>query len=261
MKASERHLPDDLAFEDLEEEWDDDDSADGGPGLLPWLALLVLAASTAGIGMGLSWLFAPSSDMPMIAMPNWLQRDSAQPELPVMTEVADLPVSNIRPNTTVNNRPAIGQIEDAQATTGSATGTTPARPSEVAANLRATRDFTDSPELSGLTLRDVAEPVVEEPQAILAAAPSFVAAPLEVVPPDSGVIDLGDNKGEGNFLVLVSYQNDASLTQARQVVTDAFVRQMGGETYIQVAAFSQLEYARHMADELQAQGLSVTITQ
>ncbi len=249
MKASERHTPDDLAFEDLEEEWDDDDGGDGGSGFLSWIALLVLAASTAGIGMGLSWLFSASNDTHVIAMPDWLQRDTPPSEPPVMVDVADLPQSSLP-----------------QSNVGSGLNPTPerspltpnnpqVRPPQ--ANLRATRDFTDSPELTAPPLRETTPP---EPQAVFAAAP--VAESFEVVPPDDGgVIDLGENRGEGNFVVLVSYLNDASLAQARQVVTDAFVREMGGTTYIQVAAFSQIEYARHMADELQAQGLDVTITQ
>ncbi len=204
--------------------------------------------------MGLSWLFSPSNNVPVIAMPSWFQREADTPaDAPsLIVEATDLPQSNVGTGADIAPEPA------PLTTANNAQGP------QAAANLRATRDFADSPELVALPLREappsgIAAP---EPQAVLAAAPVALSEPFEVVPLDNGgVLDLGENKGEGNFVVLVSYQNDASLAQARQVVTDAFVRELGGTTYIQVAAFSQLEFARHMAEELQAQGLDVTITQ
>ncbi|MGK7911499.1 MAG: hypothetical protein AB4050_08455 [Synechococcus sp.] len=74
-------------------------------------------------------------------------------------------------------------------------------------------------------------------------------------------LDLGPSFGEGSYLVLMAYQGDNSLSQARKYSRGAFIKQLDGETYVQLAAFDQLEYARHMADNLRNQGVSVLILQ
>ena len=74
-------------------------------------------------------------------------------------------------------------------------------------------------------------------------------------------LDLGPSLGEGSYLVLMAYQGDNSLSQARSYSQGAFIKQLDGETYVQLAAFDQLEYARHMADDLRKQGVAVLILQ
>ena len=74
-------------------------------------------------------------------------------------------------------------------------------------------------------------------------------------------IELGPDLGEGSYLVLMAYQGENSLTLAREYSQEAFIKQYDGKTYVQLASFSQLEYARHLADRLRSQGLSVLILQ
>ena len=72
-------------------------------------------------------------------------------------------------------------------------------------------------------------------------------------------LELGPEYGEGNFIVLMTYDGDDSLTLAREYSAGAFVKQIGGDRYIQLAVFDQIEYARHLADRLRNQGLSVLV--
>lgn len=74
-------------------------------------------------------------------------------------------------------------------------------------------------------------------------------------------LELGPDLGDGNYLVLMAYQGEDSLSLAREYAQGAFIKQYDGKTYIQLASFNQLEYARHMADNLRRQGLSVLILQ
>lgn len=72
-------------------------------------------------------------------------------------------------------------------------------------------------------------------------------------------LELGPEFGEGNYIVLMTYEGEDSLTQAREYSAGAFVKQIDGDRYIQLAVFDQLEYARHLADRLRRQGLSVLV--
>ena len=72
-------------------------------------------------------------------------------------------------------------------------------------------------------------------------------------------LELGPQYGEGNFIVLMTYDGDDSLTLAREYSAGAFVRQINGARYIQLAVFEQVEYARHLAARLRNQGLSVLV--
>lgn len=71
---------------------------------------------------------------------------------------------------------------------------------------------------------------------------------------------LTPDQGEGTFLVLINYQGDESLNQARQLSQGAFVKDIGGQKYVQLASFEQLEYARYMADKLKIQGIPATVS-
>ncbi len=72
-------------------------------------------------------------------------------------------------------------------------------------------------------------------------------------------LDLGPEFGDGEFLVLMTYQDESSLIQAKQHSQGAFVTQFNGVNYIQLAVFDQLEYARHMADNLRREGISAIV--
>ncbi|MGK7910856.1 MAG: hypothetical protein AB4050_05130 [Synechococcus sp.] len=72
-------------------------------------------------------------------------------------------------------------------------------------------------------------------------------------------LELGPEYGEGNFIVLMTYDGEDSLTLAREYSAGAFVKQVEGDPYIQLAVFDQLEYARHLASRLRNQGLSVLV--
>ncbi|MEM9566809.1 MAG: hypothetical protein AAF974_00740 [Cyanobacteria bacterium P01_E01_bin.34] len=72
-------------------------------------------------------------------------------------------------------------------------------------------------------------------------------------------LELGPEYGEGNFIVLMAYEGDESLVLAQEYSAGAFVRQLNGDSYIQLAVFDQIEYARHLADRLRNQGLSVLV--
>lgn len=72
-------------------------------------------------------------------------------------------------------------------------------------------------------------------------------------------LELGPEYGEGNFIVLMTYEGDDSLVLAQEYSAGAFVKQINGDRYIQLAVFDQIEYARHLADRLRNQGLSVLV--
>ncbi|MEM8714409.1 MAG: hypothetical protein AAGE92_01315 [Cyanobacteria bacterium P01_G01_bin.4] len=114
---------------------------------------------------------------------------------------------------------------------------------ETAANRRQNRDARES-EVE--VQRDGDRELVETPNVAVATT-------------TSPRLELGPSFGEGSFLVLMAYQGDNSLSQARKYSQGAFIKQLDGETYVQLAAFDQLEYARHMADSLRNQGVAVLI--
>lgn len=71
---------------------------------------------------------------------------------------------------------------------------------------------------------------------------------------------LGPQGGAGTYLVVIRYQGEASLAQARQVSAGAFVKTIDGQEFVQLAAFQQVEHARYMAEDLRRQGFAVQVT-
>jgi hypothetical protein len=118
--------------------------------------------------------------------------------------------------------------------------------------------------------------VEETPDPDLATSPELASTPASATPTPaamavnptthpvrvnpSGSDPLGPDQGEGTYLVLMDYQGDGTLAQARQVANGAFVKDIDGQKYVQLASFQQLEYARYMAEELRKKGISTTIT-
>ncbi|NJO85325.1 MAG: hypothetical protein HC818_00205 [Synechococcaceae cyanobacterium RM1_1_27] len=72
---------------------------------------------------------------------------------------------------------------------------------------------------------------------------------------------LDPSRGEGVFLVLMDYSGDQSLERARSVSEEAFVTNIEGEQFVQLASFEQVEYARYMADTLRQQGIPASVSE
>ncbi|MBD2099514.1 SPOR domain-containing protein [Leptolyngbya sp. FACHB-261] len=67
--------------------------------------------------------------------------------------------------------------------------------------------------------------------------------------------------GSGIHYVVMNLSSERSLNQARRVVGDAYVRQLNGQSYIQLGAFSDPENARKRANALQSAGLPAAIVE
>ena len=85
-----------------------------------------------------------------------------------------------------------------------------------------------------------------------AAAPPATTTPATTTPSSS-------TAAGGNYYVVTSFTGDASLSQARDVVSDAFVRNFSDGTYIQVAAFDNEASAQEQIKALQQRGLTVQL--
>lgn len=84
--------------------------------------------------------------------------------------------------------------------------------------------------------------------------------PLPLLSPIS-TDPIDPNRGEGIFLVVMDYAGDQSLQRARVFSEGAFVTRIGGQRFVQLAAFEQVEYARYMADSLRQQGIPATVSE
>ncbi len=116
----------------------------------------------------------------------------------------------------------------------------------------------DSPASDSVpTLQLSPELTPQDPDITLSASAPSAAAATQLSQPTPS---LGPDQGEGTFVVLMNYQGDNSLEQARQLADGAFVKNIDGQQYVQLASFEQLEYARHMQEDLQRQGVSVEIS-
>ncbi|MEO0540773.1 MAG: SPOR domain-containing protein, partial [Cyanobacteria bacterium P01_A01_bin.105] len=84
------------------------------------------------------------------------------------------------------------------------------------------------------------------------------------VPSTSGTPALGADASTaavtgGNYYVVTRFTGDASLAEARGVVSDAFVRNFRDGAYIQVAAFDNEASAQQQIKELQQRGLTLQL--
>ncbi|WP_017327230.1 hypothetical protein [Synechococcus sp. PCC 7336] len=219
-------------FEDLDME----DDSRRGINLFPFVALLSLLAAAAGIGLAFSWLTSPNpqttrddrQDSPVVQQPETGLISIPLEELPLIP-VSPSETARIRSNPRWQRANDIGPDGEAVA--------------------NAAGQGTESSEAD---LFEAGSPTTEQVES------QNVAFATPVTPSVDG---LGPNLGSGTFLVLMTYQDDGSLARAQQYSQGAFVKQLGDETYVQLAAFEQLEYARHMADNLRRQGVPVLILQ
>ncbi len=65
--------------------------------------------------------------------------------------------------------------------------------------------------------------------------------------------------GENRYLVVMDYNGSRSLTQARKVAANAFVRRLPDGTRIQLASFPTASEARAKVQQLQKQGISAQL--
>ncbi|MBD2578609.1 hypothetical protein [Oscillatoria sp. FACHB-1406] len=90
--------------------------------------------------------------------------------------------------------------------------------------------------------------------------PSPVASPSPATSPSSNVETApAPKQGDRFYYVISNYAGEASLQQAKGTVPDAYLRQFGGSTQIQMGAFLRQSEAEGLAKQLQAQGYSASV--
>ncbi|MEN9202227.1 MAG: hypothetical protein Q6K80_10705 [Thermostichus sp. DG_1_6_bins_120] len=231
----------------------------------PWLVLLLWAFSCAGIGFGVRWLIWPEE----LSLPQTRSLPApTKPEIPIEINLAELPLIPSQPLATqVGEEFYSGDWDPDRLVLGLAS--TPNWQDLHIDPLQNTPNLLDSlqRDLPSVTSEaSTAEPRPRTVEQLVATLerPSQAAEPVVAssLPVTAGDLDsLGPNQGEGTFLVLTTYSGDESLARARQIAEDAFVKDVNGQKFVQLAAFEQLEYARYHAETLKSQGFNVTITE
>ncbi|MEN9225711.1 MAG: hypothetical protein Q6L60_12080 [Thermostichus sp. HHBFW_bins_43] len=231
----------------------------------PLLVLLLWALSCAGIGFGVRWLIWPEE----LSLPQTGSLSApTEASIPTQVNLAQLPLIPLGPvEAQVGEEFYSGSLDPSQLALGLFT------PPDLE-DLRID-PLEDTPNLLDSLQTDLALASEEPSPTSLRTVEQLVASlerppqPVEsaVAPPQSQLTSysdldaLGPNQGEGTFLVLTTYLGDESLARARQVADGAFVKEVGGQKFVQLAAFEQLEYARFHAETLKNQGFNVTITE
>ncbi len=220
-------------------------------GVSPLGALLVGVLSWAGIGFGVRWLLWPGE---------LLQPRVEESFAPL--DLAQLPLIPLEPPAVeVGEEFYSGGVPPQQLALGLTTPSVEELQVEPLENLPNPLDSLQTRSaLSAQQLPPREETWVEKLAASLERSSQeklLKTVPLASSDPDS----LGPNRGEGTFLVLTTYAGEESLAQARRVAPDAFVKDVNGQKFVQVAAFEQLEYARYHAETLKNQGFNVTIVE
>jgi hypothetical protein len=218
--------------EDLEEE----EVPRPSRGVSPLAALLVWVLSWVGIGFGVRWLLWPEE----LSLPKAEKKlalvDLAQ--LPLIPEVGEESYS--------------GGVTPPELALGLTTPSVEELQVEPLENVPNPLDSLQTPPSQETWVEKLAASLERPSQDKLP-----WAVPLTGSDPDS----LGPNRGEGTFLVLTTYSGEESLAEARRIARDAFVKEVNGQKFVQVAAFAQLEYARYHAATLKNQGFNVTIVE
>ena len=113
----------------------------------------------------------------------------------------------------------------------------------------------DGSTVPGATGQPTAPPSAVAADATATPAPAAAnASPAATSPVTAAPTPAGSN-----YYVVMGFTGDASLTTAREVVTDAFVRNFSNGTYIQVAAFDNEAGAKAQIEALQQRGLTVQL--
>ncbi|MFQ3612132.1 MAG: hypothetical protein SNJ68_00280 [Cyanobacteriota bacterium] len=247
--------------EDLEVE----ETQPSGGVFSPWVVLLLWALSCAGIGFGVRWLIWPEE----LSLPQTSSLPTTtEPGIPTEVNLAQLPLIPLEAvETPVGEEFYSGGWDPGRLALGLVS--TPNLQDLQIDPLQNTPNLLDSLQTDLASLMDAASSAEQRPRTVeqLAATlerPSQEAEPAVTssLPAAASHLDsLGPNRGEGTFLVLTTYLGDESLARARQVADGAFVKDVDGQKFVQLAAFEQLEYARYHAETLKSQGFNVTITE
>ncbi|MDX2271889.1 MAG: hypothetical protein NW237_08050 [Cyanobacteriota bacterium] len=274
------------------------DETQNHPGVFSPLSILLMwLLSCFGIGLGLWWLISPGdpnrpvrlteSPPTPVATPTPVVAATPSPTpTPLTIDLAKLPLipvpvsERIRESATADNAPDPDQDDRLTALINSQPEplTEEVEPLPQSINWldslqNETSELVVSPPQSTAASSDertppesasalAASPVPDSPNA---AAAATNPAPASALSPESPALSpttpdpLGPNQGEGVFVVLIPYQGDSSLAQARQISGGAFVKDINGQKYVQLASFEQLEYARYEAEKLRKQGLPIEI--
>ncbi|MCF2970662.1 hypothetical protein L1047_05560 [Synechococcus sp. Nb3U1] len=225
----------------------------------PWMVLFLWALSCAGIGFGVRWLIWPEE----LSLPQTSNLPTSEPGIPTEVNLAQLPLIPLGPvETPVGEEFYSGNWDPSRLALG--LSTPPDLGNLQIAPLDDTPNLLDSLQ-TDLVLLEATPPPSLRTVEQLAASLERPSQPTEslIAPPasTSNLDSLGPNQGEGTFLVLTTYLGDESLARARQVADGAFVKDVDGQKFVQLAAFEQLEYARYHAETLKSQGFNVTITE
>ncbi|MGA9382793.1 MAG: hypothetical protein WBV73_28870 [Phormidium sp.] len=106
---------------------------------------------------------------------------------------------------------------------------------------------------SGILPAQVAQPPIPT------TAPKVVTSPKAGATSNTVVKKPAAKKAENKFLVIMSYGDDRSLTQARKVAPTALVRQLQQGKAIQLSAFPDEKAAKKKVQDLQKQGISARV--
>ncbi|MGQ9836622.1 MAG: hypothetical protein ACUVRV_01310 [Cyanobacteriota bacterium] len=252
-----------VLIQEVVEDLEIEETQPSGGVFSPWVVLLLWVLSCAGIGFGVRWLIWPEelSLSQTSSLPT-----TTEPELPTEVNLAQLPLIPLRPvETQVGEEFYSGNWDPGQLALGLAS-TSDLQDVQVDP-LEGTSNVLDSLQTDLPSLTDEQRPrtveqlvaTLERPVQQVEPAESAVTSSLMTT--DSSLDSLGPNQGEGTFLVLTTYLGDESLERARQVADGAFVKDVHGQKFVQLAAFKQLEHARYHAKTLESQGFKVTITE
>jgi hypothetical protein len=230
------------------------------PSFLPGLMLFLWLVSCAGITLGTWWLLSPGDPNRSLV--------ATQSEMPIPKTGLDLTTLPLIPVSPEEGEPAKStpQIpkKEEQAKTESSIDLDGLRVNPLP--YPSWLDFLQQ-DKSTLTSRQMPRKLSPAPRrerqplqrvALIQPTPAIVNQIAQQ--PSPSVDPLKPDQGEGTFLVLINYQGDESLNQARQFAQGAFVKDIGGQKYIQLASFEQLEYARYMVDTLKNQGITATVS-
>ncbi len=258
----ERSLP--VLMQEVVEDLEEETPRPAGV-LSPLWVLLLWALSCAGIGFGVRWLIWPEElSLPQPA----ILAHNTEKGIPAQVDLAQLPLIPLEPpQGEIGEEFYSGDLDPGSLALGLAN--TP-NPKELRVDpLRNVPNLLDSLQTD---LASAAQEFPPRPKTVEKVAASLerssppkvaaVAESLPTVPPNSNDLDsLGPNRGEGTFLVLTTYSGEESLARARQVANDAFVKDLNGQKFVQLAVFEQLEYARYHAETLKNKGFDVTIVE
>lgn len=196
----------------------------------------------------------PRSDRPstVVTVPHTATPKLSQPETPGSTQssvVTDAPrlsaaITNLPLQTiTLPSRPIIRQSEPA-----------PVSPVRASAPARASAPVPASAPISLPPTQTAyvapAPQPASKPVSTPAYAPPAPSTPIAQAPPPAN-----------RYYVVTEYTGDPSLSQARQAVGDAYVRNFDDGAKVQMAAFGDSASAEQMARQLQQQGVPAQVYQ